>query len=294
MRTTLLKRDITFFETGQAMIAFLLAASSALYFAPYPGAVVLGAACLVCSAACYAAAFLLFSKTAARRNFHVFAAWAAGLLLAGSFLSMPPFWLAAFLGLAAIANALLGAQLCRLTLSVHGLVFLLAAAVASGLMEFAFNALAGTLPASLAPGVCIASACALVCYAAGKHRAPEGWPRQLLHLVTAALAVCALAALLVDGLCRLVALRMTPEAHHLAFIRTLILCAAALALAFAGSRWRRLELTRISYASLVFVAAKLLFEDLRLGHLELIAASIFLFAIALIVVPRLAHLGQKA
>jgi len=291
MRTTLLKQEITVFETGQAMIAFLLAASSVLYFAPYPGAVVLGAACLVCSAACYAAAFLLFSKTAARRNFHVYAAWAAGLLLAGSFLSMPPLWLTAFLGLAAIVATVSGD---RLTLRFHGMVFLLAAAVASGLLEYTLYALAGSQPASLAPGVCIASACALVCYAAGKHRAQEGWPRQLLHLATAALAVCALAGLLVHGLSHLVALRITPEAHHLAFIRTLILCAAALALSFAGSRWRRLELTRISYATLGLVAAKLLFEDLRLGHLELIAASIFLFAIALIAVPRLAHMEKKA
>jgi hypothetical protein len=37
-----------------------------------------------------------------------------------------------------------------------------------------------------------------------------------------------------------------------------------------------------------------LLEDLRLGHLEFIAASIFLFAITLIAVPRLARIGQKA
>ena len=82
---------------------------------------------------------------------------------------------------------------------------------------------------------------------------------------------------------------MTPGAPYVAFIRTLILCALALALAFCGSRWRRVELTRIAYATLGLVAAKLLFEDLRLGHLEFIAAAFFLFAITLIAVPRLAH-----
>ncbi|MGB9407947.1 MAG: hypothetical protein WCA89_10440, partial [Terracidiphilus sp.] len=82
-------------------------------------------------------------------------------------------------------------------------------------------------------------------------------------------------------------------AHPIAFIRTLALCALALALAFAGSRWRRIELTRIAYATLALVAAKLLFEDLRQGRLEFIAASIFLFAITLIAVPRLARMGQK-
>jgi hypothetical protein len=139
----------------------------------------------------------------------------------------------------------------------------------------------------------VVSACAIVCYAAVKHVPGETWKEQIIHLAPAALAVCALAALLVQGLLWLAALRMPPEAHHVAFIRTLTTCALALALAFAGSRRRRVELARIAYATLVFVAAKLLFEDLRHGHLEFIAASIFLFAITLIAVPRMARMGQK-
>jgi hypothetical protein len=48
-----------------------------------------------------------------------------------------------------------------------------------------------------------------------------------------------------------------------------------------------MELTRIGYAALMLVAVKLMVEDLRLGHLEFTAASIFLFAITLIAVPRM-------
>ena len=293
IRTTVLNQKITIFETGQAMIAFLLAMSSVLYFEPHFGAIGLGAVCLLLSAAGYAVVFAVFDGAAEGRNYHVFATWAAGLLLAGSVLCLPPFWLAACLGLAAIVATVLGVRLNRLTLKFHGLVYLLAAAVASGLLEYAFHALAGTLPASLAGSVCLVSACAIVCYAAAKPGPQETWKQQILHLVPAALAAFALAALLVEGLLCLVALRITPEAHHVAFIRTLILCALALALAFGGSRWRRVELTRIAYATLGLVAAKLLFEDLRQGHLEFIAASIFLFAITLIAVPRLARMGQK-
>jgi hypothetical protein len=181
----------------------------------------------------------------------------------------------------------------RLTLQLHGLVFLLAAAVASGLMGYAFHALAGASPVSLTVSVCLVAACAMICSAAGKRGSPVSWMRQLINLATAALAVFALAALLVEGLLRLVALRWPPEAHYVAFIRTLVLCALALALAKAGSRWRRVELTRLAYATLGLVAAKLLLEDLPLGHLEVIAASIFLFAITLIAVPRLARIEQK-
>ena len=288
VRTTLQGQRITIFETGQMIIAFLLATSSVLYFAPGWGAIVLGAVCLLFSIACYAAAFLLFSRG---RNFQVYSDWAACLLLAGCLLCLPPFWLVACLALAALVAFLAES---RLTLQLHGLVFLLAAAVASGLMGYAFHALAGASPVSLTVSVCLVAACAMICSAAGKRGSPESWMQQLINLATAALAVFALAALLVEGMLRLVALRWPPEAPHIALIRTLVLCALALALAKTGSRWRRVELTRIAYATLGLVAAKLLLEDLPLGHLEVIAASIFLFAITLIAVPRLARIEQKS
>jgi hypothetical protein len=272
------------------MIAFLLAASGVLYFAPGSGAIVLGAVCLLFSAACYAAAFLLLSNAADGRNFHVFAAWAASLFLAGSWLCLPQFWLATFLGLAAIAATIFAS---RLTFRFHGMAFLLTAAIASRLLAYVFHALAGTLPASLDASVCIASICAFVCYAAGKRSPQENWKSQLLHLATAALATFTLAALLVQGLLWLSALHMTPNAPYVAFIRTLVLSALSIALAYSGSRWRRIELTRIAYATLGLVAAKLLLEDLRLGHLEFIAAAIFLFAITLIAVPQMAHRKKK-
>jgi hypothetical protein len=290
LRALLLRQKITVFETGQAMIAFLLATSSVLYFAPGSGAIVLGAVCLLFSAACYAAAFFLSSKAAEIRNFHVFSAWAASLFMAGSLLCLPPFWLSALLGLAAIAATILAT---RLTLRFHGLAFLLMAAIASGLLEYAFRTLAGTMPGRLDASVGLVSLCAFLCYAAGKHLPHENWKHQLLHLATAALAVFTLAALLVEALLWLTTRGITPNAPYVAFIRTLILCALALALAYSGSRWRRVELTRIAYATLGLVAAKLLFEDLRLGHLQFIAAAIFLFAITLIAVPSLSHKKKK-
>jgi hypothetical protein len=161
-------------------------------------------------------------------------------------------------------------------------------------LEFSFNALAGSMPATVAWSVFLVCGCALLCYAAARERERERWQLQILHLVPALLAVCAIAALTAHGSLRLLALGMNPAVFHVAFIRTLILCAVALALAFAGSRWRRLELKRIAYTALAFVAAKLVFEDLRHGHMGFIAASIFLFALTLIGVPRLARVGSRA
>jgi hypothetical protein len=287
------RRAITVFETIQIMIAFLLAAASLLYFGPLASAMILGVCCVALSAASYAAVFLFFDRMPDRRNYRVFAAWSAALLLAGSWLCLPPLWLAACLGVAAVVATVLGTRLNRQTLEFHGVVYLLAAAAASGLLSFMFRALAGTLAGAPAWSVYLVSACAALCYAAGKRCPRESWKQQLFHFVFASLAFAAAAALLVNGLVVLTALRVIPEAHHLAFIRTLILCAAALALAYGGAHWRRMELTRMGYATLALVATKLLLEDLRQGHLGFIAASIFLFALTLIAVPRIARMEPK-
>jgi hypothetical protein len=121
----------------------------------------------------------------------------------------------------------------------------------------------------------------------------ESWTWQVLSIVFAALATGAVVALAVEGLVGLVSLRMIPGVHYLAFIRTFVVCAATIALAFSGAHWRRMELTRIGYAALALLAVKLVLEDLRHGHLAFIAGSIFLFAITLIVVPRVARMGLK-
>ena len=126
----------------------------------------------------------------------------------------------------------------------------------------------------------------------GEALCGEAWEQQALHLVTALVAIGGVAALLVQGLMWVTALSVNPGAHHVAFLRTLTICLTVLALAFSGSHWRRLELTRIGYIALALVAVKLVFEDLRLGHLEFIAASIFLFAITLMAVPRIVRMAQ--
>jgi hypothetical protein len=293
-RTVLLRQRITVFETGQAMAAFLLAAASVLFFGGSAGTIALGVVCLLVAAASYAAAWGLFVDSPDQRNFKVYATWGAALCLAGGFLCLPPLGLAICLGTAAVIAAWLGVRLKRLTLEFHAMFYLTAAVVASGLLEYAARALALAFPAFPGWGVGVVSLCAILCYAVEKAQPDQSWKAQFLQSATASLAVAATAAFLVSGAMALAAMAVHPEAHHLAFIRSLILCALALALAYAGSRWRRMELTQIGYALLVLVAAKLLFEDLRVGHLGFIAASIFLFALTLIAVPRLARNGNRA
>jgi len=290
VKTALFGKKITAFETVQTMIVFLLAASGLLYFEPRNGRVVLGGACLILSAAGYTSVFAFFDRRSEQRNSKVFAAWSAALFLSGCVLCLPPTWLAVSLGLAAVAATILGTRLKRTALGFHGLVYLLAATIASGLLEYVFGALAGMLPCAPSMSVLLVTGCAILCYATRKSCDGKRWTEQVLSLVFATLAVGATAALLVVGMMGLMALSVSPGPHHLAFIRTLTICAAALALAFSGAHWRRVELTRIGYATLALVAAKLVLEDMRHGHLEFIAASIFLFAVTLIAVPRIARI----
>ncbi len=293
-RTVLKRKQITIFEIVQAMIAFLLASFGLITFGPAGSTWVLGICCLVLAGAGYATATLRMADFEERRNALVFANWSGALLLAGSLMSLPQHWQGPWLGVAAVAATIAGTRLMRLTLEVHGVVFLIAAAAISGLMNEMFSALAGTIAGWPAWSVFVVTACAIACYAAVKPCETSARMRQAIALVFAALAMGAVAALLVEGLVGLIALKMIPGAHHLAFVRTLTVCAATLALAFSGAHWRRKELTRIGYAALALVAVKLVFEDLRHGHLAFVAASIFLFAITLIVVPRVARIRQKA
>jgi hypothetical protein len=135
---------------------------------------------------------------------------------------------------------------------------------------------------------------AVASYSVEKDSPGDKWTRQALHLIPALLAVAAICALLMSGLLALATLAISLDVHHIAFLRTFVISAMSLCLAFAGSRWGRLSMTRMAYIALIFVAAKLLFEDLRHGHMEFIAGSIFLFAITLIAVPRLVRAGAKA
>jgi len=293
-RTTRLRQKIRFFEIGQCVIAFLLAAFSILRFGASAGPPILGAFCLLFSAACYALAYAYFDRYHEERNYHVYATWSGALFLAGSALCLPPLPLALCLSVAAIVATFLGVRVSRLTLEFHGLLYLAAAAYASGLLDYAGRALAGTFPA--VPGwiVWIVAASAVSCYAVGGRFRTERWNQRLLQLLSAILAVAAVITFLVSVLVWLAAIGMTPGASQVAVIRTLITCAVALALAFSGSRWQRTELVWIAYGTLALVTAKLLFEDLQHGHPGSTAVSIFLYAVALILVPRMARVGRRA
>ena len=290
-RTVLKKMQITPFETMQAMFAFLLAAYGQVTFGPDGRSRAFGVFCLLLASAGYVTVFSRMGGPEARRNALVFVNWSGALWLAGSLMSFPQHWQGVWLGLAAVTAAIAGTRLIQVSVEYHGVVFLVTAAAISGWMSEVLRALAGSIAGWPTLSVVAVAACAIGCYAAVKPCEPRAWMQQAIALAFAALAMGSLAALSIEGLVGLVARNMVPEVHYLAFIRTVVVCATALALAFCGAHWRRVELTRIGYAALALAAVKLVFEDLRHGHLAFIAASL-LFAVTLIVVPSVTRIGE--
>lgn len=290
--TIVRRRRITILEIVQTTINFLLIAVAFDAFGPPPSLIFFGVLCLLLAAAGYAAVYLFFDRTPAPRNYRVFSTWSAALVLIGCAISLPGALQPPSLSLAAVASTALGARFSRLALIFHGALYLAASAALSGLAAYILHALTGPVPAPSAWPIYIAFIAAIAGYALLPHPRDPSWQQQVLQLFFAALAITAVAAFLVHGAIDLLALRIQPGPHHLALFRTLSACAATLALAWAGARFSRSELKRIANAALVLLAIKILAEDLRHGRLAYVAASICLFALTLIAVPRLTRVAQ--
>ena len=69
-------------------------------------------------------------------------------------------------------------------------------------------------------------------------------------------------------------------------VRTVVNCVLAMALAFLGPRWKRIELGWLAYTAVAFGTLKLLFEDLRFGNAASLVVSLLFYGLVLILLPR--------
>lgn len=293
-QTVLLRRGISIFEIAQTLTAALLTVWAVLAFLPGHGALVLGILCLIASAVGYAVVFGLFDRIHAERNYHVYAVGSLALLLLGSYLSLQPAWLALSLSALSCILVFLGTRTTHATLLFHGIALLLFAALSSAQFSFFAHTMVGLSlipPGWIVSCVCIA---AILCYLALPHVDPARWWDRLLRILSAALATTAATTFLVWLLAQITSDGANPKASHIAVIRTFALCIVALALAWIGSRLHRLELSWLVWVVLAFAALKIFFEDLQHGQFGFTAASIFLYAVTIILVPRLPHLGNHS
>jgi hypothetical protein len=283
---------IMIFEAAQVVIAFALAVTAVLVFAPAHGTTIVGIVCLMLSAGCYVCTIFYLGGREEQRSLMVFGIWSAGLLVAGALWALPFQGAASLLAAAGIAATYRARAIRPGMLNLHGATFLVCAAVIAGLPRYLYSSVAGTPPAYPGSGIAIVSICAAAGLVLAKPAVNDVWHR-IVRFVLAFLAICAFTALLVHGVLAGAGSSVVLAAHHVAILRTLVICVVALAIAFNGSRWARPELSVLAWATLAALGVKLFVEDLRHGHMGFVAASIALFAVTLMSVPQLVRLGSQ-
>jgi hypothetical protein len=280
------RQRIAIFDAFQVMTAFTLFTTGVFWIAPSFAPSAIGSLSLVLCAASYWIAFDPFHRHPESRNFRLFATWAVLLLAGGLYLLEPPSWVSVTLAVAAVGAIIAAPRLHSTTLEAHAIVYLGLAALACGVPAYAWHAMIADAPAHPAWAPALYAAIAIAAYSICREEKSEDAAHQAIHFAMALLATFAVCALLTHGLLALMALALHPEMFHIALLRTVAICALGLAVAAGGARMDRVSLSRVAYVLLAFVVLKLVFEDLRHGHLAFLAASIGVVAVTLIAVPR--------
>lgn len=295
--TLVRKREVRLFDALQIGLAVVLGfgGAAAAARALGTGAVALaGGLALLLSAAGYWAAFRLVARQE-RRKLLLYSTLALAFAVAGGALLLPAPAQAVAWSAAAVLAGWQSVRRSRVTLSLHGAVYSLAAAAASGLLiaaVFAFAAPAGTAWPPLAPVAFLAlAAAAAVCALPVPHPAPfwkpyEGLTRLLQIAVflwgAAGVGLHLLAPLLARG-------TEAVDAGLLATVRTAVLTAVALLLGWAA-RWPRFrEAGWLVYPTLLLAAVKLLAEDFPRGRPATLFVALALCGLAFIFAPRMAR-----
>jgi hypothetical protein len=297
-RTLARSEELAIAEIVQGIAAVLIGLGGAIavtHTMGLPGDV-LGAVSLVTAAGCYAASFAFIDRRLERRvSFIFYTSLALVFALVGFGWLLDAAGLSLVLSAAAVLAAWLGAFKSRATLSLHGAVYAVAAAITSGLVASSVDALAA--PGVPAGGITASGAIALavlgVCVALPVATHGKTWGRfsRYPKLVLLAFFLLGAGGVVVGLGARFlpVAEGKGPEPGALADLRTGVLSVAALLLAWLG-RWRAMpEAIWLVYAVLGLGGLKLLLEDLRAGRAATLFVSLALYGGALILAPRLAR-----
>jgi len=251
-RTVILGRPFSWFEVGQPPIAFALMAAGVLRTTQGDKVMVLGCFTLLASGACYWLAF--------RNGARAYAVYGVALLLAGATWVFP-------VGMRALVWSVAALLMARF--AMHSAVYLLAAAYAGGLLGFARQVFSADSPATPGIAVWIVAAAAVACY----------WMRR----DSVAAALTALSAVALGAY---FAVTLAGGVAAGASIRTFMICAVALGLAYSGSRWSRAELIWIARAAMALGALKLFADDFRHAGPAAVAVSLLCYGAVLILMPR--------
>jgi hypothetical protein len=289
-------RSIHLLEILQSMILLGVGLGGAIWVSVTGKLHVLpvGLVILALSLASYSIAFAFVDRRLERRqNFIFFSTVALGLALLslGGILSGAA--RALTFSFLAVALAAFGAFRQRATLSLHGSLYALAAAGFSGLLRIGFGALffgeSGLSRwMSLPPWVALGAILGCLGFPIPLHGRTWGrlsrMPRVLLWVLAAVGVGGAMVAVLAGFLPGMPE-RANPAA--LAVLRTAVLSATAVLMAWLGrgERWREIGWLVIPW--LILAGAKLLLQDVRTGRPATLFLSFAVYGLALLIAPRL-------
>ena len=305
-RTLLRGRDVNVFEVVQTAAALAVGFGGAVYVAQATGfgAAALAAMNLLFGAGCYGVAFAFLARQQGlRRNFYFYTSLGLILVLVSMALLLTGPTVALAWTALGVLTTWLALRTHRITLNSHAAVYVLAAASASGLLAAATAALVGPADAPwppMSPVSLVVLSGAAACWAIPMSRAAGTSvvgrvPRLLITIVLVWSAGGWLIGVIAP------ALPGAPghaghaaDAGVIATVRTSVLAAAALALAWAGRSERFRESAWLLYPVLAAGGLKLLVEDLPRSRPATLFIALALYGGALIVAPRLGRTGAPS
>ena len=288
VRTLVCRFRFTGFEMAQCAAAFAISVTGGMRLssADRHAAPAMALLMLFCAAACYIVSFAALEPRGMRgRNFYTYSTFGILLALAGSRILLPGGAAAAAWGALSAACLAAGWRFGSVTLESHGAAYLLAGLVSAGALQESAALLLGRAlwPVEAQTALWAGAAIAALGYVFSNHTAT--W----LRLVTAATFLWLAAGIAAGLLTGAYHAWFGPAASHAycATLRTSILAAAAVALAWCGARWSRQELSLLMYPAMVLGAYRLIAEDLYQESKVALFFSLLAYGGALVVLPKL-------
>lgn len=268
-RTIVFRREIQLLEIGQAgtALGLLLWSGRAQPAAPGVFLAILGAGC-------YCAAVAVRELPVSRRNPRAFEIFGLALILAGTgvLLSGPVFTAAC------CAFALAASRLKRF--ETHVPAYTLAAALGSGVLVFAWNAMAGGQAVTPSWTMVLTALTLAACWT-------------MLRDVPAALTGGLLVATILGFAARALAGLAPGDSPLGDSLRIALLSSAALGLALIGRRWHRRECVWLVYPVMIFAGYRLIAHDFSNGRPANLAVSLALYGGTLWLLSRVLLSGRS-
>jgi len=297
VRTLLRGMAFTNFETVQCAVAFVIGLGGALRLSAggsyVPSAI--GAFALLCGVACYTISFIRLDHHGAHgRNFFTYSTYGILLMLVACRILLNDTGVAIMWSLLAVACIGAGGLWNKLTLEIHGGIYLLLALNLSGALHQAGDVLLGAdpRPSLASTTLWMGAALAGVSYLlAARSTAGIGDGRNFraLRLAMAGVLVWEVLGISAGSLSAIYhgVSGVAAGDPYCATLRTGVITGAALLLALAGSRPVFRDFAQMIYPLMLLGAFRLVARDLHQGHKAALFLSLFLYGAALIAIPRL-------